>query len=286
MYFNVPAGFAMLADELERDPSFATRFFAELHLLLSAGAPLPDVLRNRILGVARKVAGHEVRFTSSWGLTETSSAATTAHMDTDDLQAIGVPLPGIRLKLAPVDGKLEMCVAGPTVMPGYLHRPDLDALAFDDEGFYRTGDAATLIDEEDPARGLAFDGRIAEDFKLVTGTWVRVGALRAALLEAVGGLSDVVVTGPGRPYAGALIWLRPGADEAAVVRALTRFNEGARSSRRIGRAVVLTEPASRDAGELSDKGSVNQRRVLERRTGLVDHLYGDPVRADVIELGA
>jgi feruloyl-CoA synthase len=285
MYFNVPAGFAMLADELERDSSFATGFFAEMHLLLSAGAPLPDVLRHRILAVARRVAGHKVRFTSSWGLTETSSAATTAHLDTDDRQAIGVPLPGIRLKLAPVDGRLEMRVAGPTVMPGYLRRPDLDALAFDDEGFYRTGDAATLIDEEDPARGLAFDGRIAEDFKLVTGTWVRVGALRAALLEAVDGLADVVITGPGRPYAGALVWLRPGTGREAVVQALTRYNDGARSSRRIARMLVLTEPAARDAGELSDKGSVNQRRVLERRAGLVDRLYAEPAPPDVVALG-
>jgi len=282
MYFNVPAGFAMLADELERDASFALGFFADLQLLLSAGAPLPDVLRDRILNVARRVADHPVRFTASWGLTETSSAVTSAHMDTDDRQAIGVPLPGLLLKLAPVEGRLEMRVAGPTVMPGYLNRPDLDAAAFDEEGFYRTGDAGRLIDEDDPARGIAFDGRIAEDFKLVTGTWVRVGALRAALLESVPGLADVVITGPGRPYAGALVWLRPGADGAAVVRALARYNEGARSSRRIARMLVLTEPACRAEGELSDKGSVNQRKVLERRAALVDRLYREPAPEDVI----
>lgn len=284
MYFNVPAGFGMLAEHLERDDAFAWDFFADLHLLLSAGAPLPDVLRERIRAVARSVTGHDVRFTTSWGLTETSSAATSAHMDTEDQQAIGVPLPGVSLKLAPVDGKLEMRVSAPTVMRGYLRRPDLDAEVFDAEGYYRTGDAATMIDEADPCRGLAFDGRIAEDFKLVTGTWVRVGELRAALLDAVPGLADVVLTAPGQEYVGALVWLRPGADPDAVAAAIRELGSHGRSSRRVARMLVLDEPPSRAEGELSDKGTVNQRRVRERRSGLVELIHSDPPAPCVVDL--
>ena len=285
VYFNVPAGFELLATELERDTGFATRFFARLWLVLSAGAPLRESLRTRILAVAARVADHPVYFTSSWGLTETASAVTTAHMAESESAAIGVPLPGISLKLAPVGDKWEMRVKGPTVMPGYLHGDLPDA--FDEEGYYRTGDAGLLIDHDDPGRGLTFDGRITEDFKLATGTWVHVGALRSALLGAVDVLADAVISGDGRLWAGALAWLKPGVPDTPELRSklavdLAAFNGATGSSRRIERLLLLSEPPSRAAGELSDKGSLNQRRVLERRQDLVSLLYRDPASADVI----
>jgi feruloyl-CoA synthase len=285
VYFNVPAGFELLAAELERDPEFAARFFARLRLMLSAGAPLREPLRRRILAVAKRVAGHPVCFTSSWGLTETSSAVTSAHLPTDEPAAIGVPLPGISLKLTPVGDKWEMRVAGPTVMPHYLHAEVPDT--FDDEGYYRTGDAGLLIDHDDPGKGLTFDGRIAENFKLATGTWVHVGALRSELLSATDVLADVVITGHGRPSVGALAWLKPGVHDTAELRSklagdLAAVNGATGSSRRVERLLLMSEPPSRAAGELSDKGSLNQRRVLERRQDLVSLLYRDPAPADVI----
>ena len=285
VYFNVPAGFELLATELEGDTEFATGFFARLRLMLSAGAPLREPLRGRILAVAARVADHPVRFTSSWGLTETASAVTTAHLDIDEPAAIGVPVPGVSLKLAPVDGKWEMRVTGPTVLPGYLHA-DLPE-AFDDEGYYRTGDAGRLVDADDPGRGLVFDGRIAEDFKLATGTWVHVSALRSALLGATDLLADAVITGHGRLSVGALAWLRPDVADTPELRAklaadLAAFNGTTGSSRRVERLLLLAEPPSRVAGELSDKGSINQRRVLERRSDQVESLYREPAPGDVI----
>jgi feruloyl-CoA synthase len=288
VYFNVPAGFAQLAIALERDAEFAARFLADLRLMLSAGAPLQESLRRRILAVARNAGRHEIRFTTSWGLTETSSAITSAHILTEEPAAIGVPLPGITLKLVPVPGRMEMRVTGPTIMPGYLHLPDSDSSVFDEEGYYRTGDAGRMIDPADPNRGLAFDGRLAEDFKLMTGTWVRVGPLRSALLNAAHALSDVVIAGEGRPFVTALAWARAAAGNGADLRCLLErqlaaFNEGSGSSRQVWRLLLLAEAPVREAGELSDKGSVNQRRVLERRRELVDLLYRDPPYPDVIE---
>ncbi|WP_168221311.1 AMP-binding protein [Actinomadura sp. WMMA1423] len=286
VYFNVPAGFALLAEALECDSVLAKTFFARLGLLFSAGAPLPAELRERMLRLAERFSPGTVRFTSSWGLTETASAVTSAHLDTDVPGAIGVPLPGVRLKLAPVDGRLEMRAAGPTVMAGYLHDPDRTAAAFDEEGYYRTGDAGALADEGDPGRGLVFQGRISEDFKLTTGTWVRVGALRAALLAAADLLGEVVITGAGRPHAGALAWTRcvgdPAVTRRCLAEALARFNAGQRSSRRIERLLLLAEPPDRDAGELTDKGSVSQLEVLRNRSAQVDLLYRDPPPPEVI----
>ncbi|MGK5552838.1 AMP-binding protein [Actinomadura kijaniata] len=286
VYFNVPAGFALLADELERDSVLAKKFFVRLRLLFSAGAPLPETLRTRMLRLAERFADDRVRFTSSWGLTETASAITSAHLDTEEPGAIGVPLPGIRLKLAPVGGRWEMRAAGPTVMPGYLGDPALTAAAFDEEGFYRTGDAGRPVDEEDPCRGLVFEGRIAEDFKLATGTWVRVGTLRASLLAALGALSEAVITGSGRACAGALVWPRRTADPVSLrrdlARALARFNAGQRSSRRVERLLLMTEPPDPTAGEVTDKGSVSQLQVLRNRAELVDLLHRDPPPPEVI----
>ncbi|MFI0450150.1 AMP-binding protein [Actinomadura sp. 6N118] len=285
VYFNVPAGFGLLADELERDSALAKSFFARLNLLFSAGAPLPEALRVRMLRLAAQFCDREVRFTSSWGMTETASAVTSAHLDTDEPGAIGVPLPGIRLKLAPVDGRLEMRAAGPTVMPGYLDDPGSSEV-FDEEGFYRTGDAGLLADGSDPDRGLVFEGRLGEDFKLTNGTWVRVGPLRAALLAAIGDLAEVVITGSGRAQVGALAWPRRAGDPVVLRRrlaeALARFNAGRRTSRRVERMLLLAEPPDLEAGELTDKGAVSQLQVLRNRSAQVDLLYRDPPAAEAI----
>jgi feruloyl-CoA synthase len=218
---------------------------------------------------------------------------TTAHFAFSDARCIGAPLPGAEVKLVPAEEAYEIRVKGPMVTPGYYGRPDLTAAAFDAEGFYRSGDAAALADPDDPDAGLVFRGRLAEDFKLTSGTFVRVGAVRTALLSAAPLLSDAVITGEDRSFACALAWLnqaqvagRP-ADQVrqALAAALARHNQSAGSAARIERLILLDEPAGLDAGEITDKGYINQRQVLRRRAGLVERLYADPPPAEVIVAG-
>jgi feruloyl-CoA synthase len=204
---------------------------------------------------------------------------------------MGVPVPGVELKLVPSHGKLEARVRGPNVTPGYWRQADLTAQAFDEEGFYRLGDALKFEDPNDPRAGLLFDGRVAEDFKLATGTWVNVGPLRAGLLQALEPYArDVVIAGADRNEVGALIFpnleacreLALGADITSDTRVREEFrarlesfaSTSTGSSTRICRAILLGEPPSLDAGEITDKGSINQRAVLERRADLVTELYG------------
>jgi feruloyl-CoA synthase len=306
--FNVPAGYAALVPELERDPELAERFFSRLRVIFFAAAALPQELWERIERLAARHGG-TATMTTSWGASETAPAATSAHFASGRADCIGVPLPGVELKLAPVGDKLEIRVKGPNVMPGYHRRPDLDDEAFDDEGWYRSGDAVRLIDEREPDRGLRFDGRIAEDFKLSTGTWVSVGTLRPALLGACRGLlRDAVLTGRDTPWVGALGWLDaaaaarlaagddgagPGTDPAAPARhprvrealaaALGRLNRQGGSSRRVERLLLLDEPPSLDAGEITDKGYVNQRAVLDRRAAEVARLHAEPPAPEVVQ---
>jgi feruloyl-CoA synthase len=303
VYLSVPAGYAQLVPALEADPAFAARFFSRLQLIFNAGAALPAVLRERITALAAQAGRGDIPFTGAWGATETAPAATAAHYPFTDARCIGIPLPGTQIKLVPAEGAYEIRVKGPQVTPGYFARPDLTAEAFDADGFYRSGDAVALADPADPAAGLVFRGRIAEDFKLTTGTFVRVGALRTALLSSAPVLSDAVITGQDRPFAGALAWLNPAearklaADGAAgpdgellvseelagiLSAALARHNAGAGSAGRIGRLAVLTRPPDLDAGEITDKGYINQRRVLGRRAALVELLYADPPPPGVI----
>jgi feruloyl-CoA synthase len=308
--FNVPAGYAALVPELERDPELAERFFSRLRVIFFAAAALPQELWDRIERLAVRHGGRAT-MTTAWGASETAPAATSAHFASGRADCIGVPLPGVELKLAPVGDKLEIRVKGPNVMPGYHRRPELDAEAFDDDGFYRTGDAVRLIDEHAPERGLRFDGRIAEDFKLSTGTWVSVGTLRPALLGASHGLlRDAVLTGRDTPWVGALAWLdaaaaarlaggdgpgpgagpaalasRPGVREALAA-ALGRLNRLEGSSRRVERLLLLDEPPSLDAGEVTDKGYVNQRAVLDRRAAEVARLHAEPPPPEVIRAPA
>jgi feruloyl-CoA synthase len=184
IYFNVPAGYAAILPRLERDAAFARSFFAGLRLIFYAGAALPQDLWTRLEAVALRTVGERIPLTSSWGTTETAPLATAAHFLIDHAGPIGVPAPGVEIKLIPNGAKLEIRVRGPNVTPGYWKRPDLTAAAFDPEGFYQPGDAVRLADPDDLAKGVVFDGRLAEDFKLLSGTWVHVGGLRVALLAA------------------------------------------------------------------------------------------------------
>jgi len=299
LYFNVPAGYALLAPALESDPQLAERFFSRLRFMFYAAAALPDALASRLRRLARDHADHEVPLTSSWGTTETAPCATSMHFLGAPTGCIGVPIPGCTIKLAPVGDRLEIRVKGPNVTPGYYRRPELAETAFDEEGFYRSGDAVTLIDPGEPNSGMLFDGRIAENFKLLTGTWVAVGALRTRLLSGAGVLSDAVICGHDTEYAAALAWVNPAEARTLtgvegdvpldhpvlhqhLAGALRTLNEGAGSASRIERLLLLATPPSLDAGEITDKGYLNQRRTLQCRAADVERLYADPPDPAVI----
>jgi feruloyl-CoA synthase len=299
VYFNVPAGFALLAPALERDSELARHFFSRLRFMFYAGAALPEALATRLRDLARQVSDREVPLTSSWGTTETAPAATSAHAAEAAIGSIGVPIPGCAVKLAPVGDKLEIRVKGPNVTPGYFRDSVQTEATFDEERFYRSGDAGRLVDEHDPNKGLLFDGRTAEDFKLLTGTWVRVGSVRLRLLSSAPVLSDAVICGHDRDYAAALAWVNQaearkvlGADDDVTIgdprlrehlaEMLGAFNSQAGSAARIERLLLLAEAPSLDAGEITDKGYINQRICVERRADEVGRLFGAQPSTEVI----
>ena len=223
IYLNVPAGFSMLLPFLEKDERLAKNFFARLKFILYAGAALSQDLWDRLEALSIRVTGKRVPMVSSWGATETSPVATAGHLLTDRAGVIGLPAPGVTLKFVPSGGKLEVRVRGPNVFPGYWGRPDLTKDAFDEEGFYKIGDAARLADPDDPSKGVVFDGRVAEDFKLSTGTWVHAGGLRvAALAAAAPVLQDAVVTGHDRDYRGIARLAESRRDQADAQRPIAR----------------------------------------------------------------
>lgn len=301
IYFNVPSGFAMLVPHLRSDRALRERFFEDLDALFYAAAALPPNLWGELEDLSVSVRGRRVRMLSAWGSTETAPLATSVHFTIEEPGVIGLPAPGTEIKLAPVGDKLELRVRGPNVTPGYWRRDDLTAAAFDAEGFFRMGDAGRLADPDDPAKGLVFDGRIAENFKLTSGTWVHPGELRVAAISACAPVvRDVVVTGHDRDEVGILVFPDFAACRRVAGRAVSDVEavaapevhrivaDGLRrhnaanpgSSRRIRRALLMVEPPSIDAGEITDKGYVNQRAVLERRADLVARLYegvGDDV---------
>jgi feruloyl-CoA synthase len=300
VYYNVPAGYALLAPRLEADRELAERFFSRLRFMFYAAAALPEALWDRLRAIADDVADHPVALTASWGTTETAPAATTAHFAAARCGCIGVPLPGVTIKLVADGNKREIRLTGPNVTPGYHRDPVTTAAAFDEEGFYRTGDAARLVDAADPQQGLMFDGRLAEDFKLASGTFVTVGRERTALISAAGGVvTDAVLAGHDGPYVAALAWVNRdearrvcGADaldhpalRAHLGAALAALNAGAGSAARIERLLLLDDPPDMDAGEVTDKGYVNQRAVLERRADLVARLLAEPPDPAVIVAG-
>jgi feruloyl-CoA synthase len=295
LYFNVPRGFDMLLPALESDTQLAHDLLSRLKLAFYAGAALPQSTWDRLQAVAAKVRDDPIWFTTSWGSTETAPAVTSAHWRTDRAGVIGLPLPGVELKFVPNGEKLEMRVRGATVFPGYRDAPALTQEAFDEDGFYCIGDAGYLVDPERPEAGVAFNGRVAEDFKLTTGTWVSVGTLRLRLLSALAPLAqDAVITGHDRDEVGALLF--PSAHAAALTEAERRertaaalralMAEGGGSSQSPKRLMWLSEPPQADAGEITDKGYINQRAVLQRRAAEVDTLYATPNSPRVITAGA
>jgi feruloyl-CoA synthase len=306
IYFNVPKGFEMLLPHLSEDRALRERFFSRLKLMFYAGAGLSQHVHDAFQELAVKTVGERIMFLTSLGSTETAPAALACSWESEQIGNIGLPLPGLELKLVPNEGKLETRMRGPNITPGYWRAPALTAAAFDEEGFYKIGDALKFADAAEPAKGLLFDGRIAEDFKLATGTWVSVGPLRMAFITHCAPLvRDVVLAGPDRDELAALIIpdveacrkrapeLPPDAAAAVVLahpqvrKAFEQFL-GALSdprrgtSARIARAILLAEPPSLDVGEVTDKGSINQRAVLAHRAALVEELYADPPSANVI----
>ena len=280
-HFNVPRGFDMLLPYLEADEQLARDVIENLEGVFYAGAALPQSLWARLEAVVAKVRNRPLWFTSSWGATETAPAVTSVHWRIDRAGCIGLPLPGIELKLLPNGGKLEIRVRGPNIFSEYRHAPEVTAKAFDADGFYCIGDAAKLLDETRPERGILFDGRVAEDFKLMSGTWVSVGTLRVRAVSALAPhVADVVVTGHGREEIGLLVFPTPQARalpraelEAHLRAGLHALQaEGGGSSQTPTRALILDEPPSVDAGEITDKGYINQRAVLARRAEAVERL--------------
>ena len=284
MYFNVPRGYDLLLPYLEKDAALRATFFRDLDMLFYAAAALPQNLWQRIEELALEEKQGRLAMLSAWGSTETSPLATSVHFHMDRAGVIGLPVPGCELKLVPSAGKLEVRVRGANVTPGYYRRDDLTRAAFDEEGYYRIGDAVKFADPDDPAKGIEFDGRIAEDFKLATGTWVHVGALRVKLIAAANPLiQDAVITGHDRNEIGALLFLNPAAASGLAPEALRErlqqvlrgLAQDSGSSTHPVRLLVMTEPPSIDANEITDKGYMNQRAVLERRAALVEKLYSN-----------
>jgi len=282
LHFNVPRGLDMLLPLLEADPDRAHRFFSRLRGVFYAGAALPQATWDRLQALAVKLRGEPVWLTTSWGSTETSPAITSAHWKLERAGNIGGVLPGMELKFTPSGDKLEMRVRGVTVFPGYRDAPQLTARAFDEEGYYCIGDAGYLAAPEHPERGVMFNGRVAEDFKLTTGTWVSVGTLRVRVVSALAPYAqDAVITGHDRDEIGVLLFpsaaaaqLAPQDLAARVATALKALRaDGAGSSQAPARALLLKEPPSVDAGEITDKGYVNQSAVLKRRASDVQALH-------------
>ena len=306
VYFNVPKGYDELVSAMERDTALRDRFFSRLRLCECGGAGLSQKTLDAFNRLAEAAIGERIRLAAGLGMTETAPTCTFAVPEAPRAGLIGLPVPGVEVKLVPQGDKTEVRFRGPNVMPGYWREPGLTRDAFDEEGFYRTGDAARPVVPEDPAQGLLFDGRIAEDFKLSSGTFVSVGPLRARV-AALGFpcVHDAVVTGRDRDEVGLLIFPRLQelrrlaglADDADAALALAHpevrdffqrladrlWEEGTGSANRPARLHVLAMPPSIDLGEITDKGSINQRAVLTHRAALVERLHAAPPDdADVI----
>jgi feruloyl-CoA synthase len=305
LYFNVPRGFELLIPELEADAELRRNFFSRLDLLFYAGAALPQNLWTRLEQLAVQARGDGVLMVSAWGSTETAPCSTVVHWPIERAGVIGNPMPGTEIALIPNQDKLELRVRGPNVMPGYWRDPELSARAYDADGFYEIGDAGKLADPQRPERGIVFDGRVAEDFKLSSGTWVHVSKLRLAAIATCEPLiSDCVVAGHDRAAIGLLVFPNLAAcralaqlgDDAtpeqvvshpsvrgAIARGLAQHNlANPGSSTRFFAALIELEPPSIDADEITDKGYINQRAVLTRRADAVARLYADDERIIVV----
>jgi feruloyl-CoA synthase len=308
IYFNVPKGYEALLPHFHADAALRKNFFSRLKVLFYAGAGLNQATWDAVTRLAIETTGERIIFLSSLGSTETAPLALACCWDFDRPGNIGLPAPGVELKLVPSEGKLEARLRGPHITPGYWRQPQLTRDAFDADGFYKIGDALKFADPDDPGKGLLFDGRIAEDFKLSTGTWTSVGPLRARFIDHFAPyVRDVVFAGPDRDDIAALVFpdfeacrrIAPGlaGDAAAqallddqrvrakfvsLLRALAAMNPG--TSTRVVRAILMAEPPSMDKGEATDKGSINQRAVLKNRAALVDELYAAPLSCRVLTI--
>jgi feruloyl-CoA synthase len=298
-FSNVPAGYAMLATALEKDDSLAQRFFKNINVLSYGGATLPQDLYERMETLAVKYTGYRIPFTTGWGSTETAPTATSVHWASDRVGLVGLPYPGVQLKMVPTgaEGRYELRLKSVIVTPGYYKRPDLTAQMFDEEGYYKIGDAGRFVDPTDPSLGLIFDGRVVEDFKLMSGTFVLVGTLRTTAIAAASPvLQDAVVCGQDRDHVGLLGFPNMAAcrkvagDEsvqltpaqvlkhpnviATLKDGLAKMNAECKgSSMQVKRVLLMEEAPSVDGHEITDKGYINQRATLERRKALVDRLY-------------
>ena len=306
VYLNVPRGYEELVRAFRADPALAARFFGRVQVLFYAAAGLSQHVADELQEIAVETCGERLVLVTGLGSTETAPMAICRPWASDQSPAIGLPVPGVDVKLVPWGEKLEIRVRGPNVTPGYWRQQDLTRAAFDDEGFYCMGDAARFVDPRDLSKGLVFDGRIKEDFKLSTGTWVSVGTLRAKILTHFAPyVRDAVIAGHDRDEVGMLAVpdidacrtlcpdLPANAPPSAVARhpairarlreLLSGFAAGATgSATRLSRAIVLEDPPSLDAGEVTDKGSLNQRAILDRRRPLVDDLYAESPLPHVI----
>jgi feruloyl-CoA synthase len=298
--FNVPAGYTLLCEALEADQDLRTNFFRQLDRMSYAGAAISRTTLDKLYHLAKAATGRHIPVMSGYGTTETAPTISTTHWATDTPGELGLPAPGVELKLIPAGDTYEARVRGPNVTPGYLGRPDLTSAAFDDEGFYRVGDTVSFIDPANPSLGLRFTGRVSENFKLSNGTWVAVGNLRGAALAATHGvLQDVVIAGENRQSCAVLGWLNPvmakkhaaNADGnpnhdpgviAFLQQCLRLYNASVGSSERICAFTLLEEPPSLAAGEITDKAYVNQRAVLINRAAQMELIYSSEPCGQVI----
>jgi feruloyl-CoA synthase len=303
IYFNVPRGFEEVVHHLREDAALRRVFFSKVRMMFYSSAGLPQHVWDELDRMALAERGERIPMITGLGATETAPFAICVREEFSASGVVGLPVPGVELKLAPVGDKMEARVRGPSITPGYWRNPEATAKAFDAEGWYCFGDALVPLDPADPHKGYRFDGRITEDFKLSTGTWVSVGPLRAKLVAGLAPfVKDVVLAAPDRDSLAAILIpepeavariVPPGEDVATHpgLRAELAAKLGVlaatatASSQRVPRAALLTQPLSLDAGEITDKGSINQRAVLARRTALVEDLFADPPPAHVITIG-
>ena len=305
IYFNVPRGYDMLLPYFEEDAQLRETFFKNLDVIFYAAAALTQTAWERIEKVAEQATGKRIMMLSGWGATETSPDCTQVHWPISKAGVIGLPIPGTEIKLVPNEDKLEIRVRGPNVMPGYWKQDDLTREIFDEDGFYCIGDAVRFEDPLSPSKGVVFDGRVSENFKLSSGTWVSVGNLRTAVVASADNvIQDCVIAGHDRSEIGILVFpnilgcrsLCPDLPEGAslndvivhenvrdaLLTGLQRYNSAnVGSSSKIARALLMTEPPSIDANEITDKGYMNQRAVLGRRAELVARLFTED-RANII----
>lgn len=298
--FNVPAGYTLLCEALEVDVDLRTSFFRLIDRISYAGSAISRTTLDKLYHLAKTTTGRHIPVMSGYGTTETAPTISTTHWATEEPGELGLPAPGLELKLVPAGDSYEARVRGPNVTPGYLGRPDLTAAAFDDEGFYRIGDTVSFIDPARPQMGLRFTGRLSENFKLANGTWVVAGNLRATVLAATRGVfQDAVIAGENRPSCALLGWLNPvmakehvvgGGDNLASDPGVIAFlqqcfrthNAKVGGSDRICSFTILEEPPSLAAGEITDKAYVNQRAVLSNRMSRVELLYSSEPKDHVI----